>query len=75
MVTWDVPYGVDNSREPLNITEIHFYKSGDLFEIGAHIVTYKIEDRSGNRGADCSFLINIKCNIWFVISEHTNGDI
>ena len=58
-VTWDEPQGEDNSRQPVTITEIHGYKSGQRFKAGSHTIKYTIKDKEGNRGDSCVFNLQV----------------
>ena len=58
-VTWHEPQGVDNSKEPVTITEIHGYKPEQRFNAGSHTIKYTIKDKEGNRGDSCVFNLQV----------------
>lgn len=67
-VIWDIPYGEDNSKDPVKIAEVHGYEPGQIFKAGQYQIKYTIEDSSQNRGDSCTFLISINgtSNLFFL---------
>ena len=55
-ISWESPLFSDNSPSPVTLRLIEGVESGQDFEIGEHIITYTVEDGSGNSNT-CSFIV------------------
>ena len=60
LVTWDEPFGTDNSGDPVIITEVHGLVPNTRFTAGTHLVRYNITDSAGNPGRTCGFSIKVE---------------